>query len=264
MSSYETSTVQFGPSIAEEAAIRGVWSRSPATLCSSVQLGALATQLTAAAALTQQPTALTGTLASIEALLGDERMTRLATTNADAVTQLAEARERLAVNDEAGLARSAAQLFSTLTPVLGREERIVTVAASIDTLLAEGYTVIHESGIHADGIEARRGDEVMLLAVTDGGRTSSDHAGVGGACQVRQLRYEAGLARRGLTVQREVSTPHDDVSPPLIMAAARARERSLALAVARHTQPPLEDTRGSQNRRQRHTAPRRAISGGNG
>jgi hypothetical protein len=135
----------------------------------------------------------------------------------------------------ATLSTAVADLFIDLAPVLAREERTIVADAAVDTLDSLGYTVIHESGTAADGIEARRNNEVMLLAVTDVGDISVDHLGADGACADRQARFETGMAARGVTMRSRAIDPHDDYVGPLISAAAAARETSLARAVARHT-----------------------------
>jgi hypothetical protein len=190
-------------------------------LCTSRELSELAEQLTAPSAdFSQQETP----LRAAAWLLADTRLSELAQTAGPTVhAQLQAIHAQLPSGtsllpgthtetwpttsmSSLALGTAAADLFTHLAPVLAREERSIIAAAAVDTLDSLGYTVIHESGAAADGIEARRNNELMLLAVTDSGEVSTDHLGADGACADRQARFEAGMADRGVTMRSRAVT----------------------------------------------------------
>lgn len=229
-----------------------VWALTPARLCSSGRLAELATELGSA------PSAL-----PVAALLvADHWMSALAVAAGPATTAMLDAvRGGLGADLSDLHAPQLAALFADLAPVLAREERSVVAAAATDTLGAAGYTVIRESGPAADGVEARRGDEVLLLAVTDGGSISIDHVGTDGACGDRQNDFEHGMAQRGITLTTRAVTAHDDNTGPLFTAARARHEPSLARAVAQHT-APRRSARPVRPGRTRLTAEDRTVLGG--
>jgi hypothetical protein len=251
VSRYQSSSTRLtATNVALTNYVRTRWEHSAATLCTSGELSALAGQLIAPSANVSQQAPPLHTAAR---LLADTRLAELAQTAGPAAqAQLWAVRAQLpsgtdllpgthtgnlptASMSSLTLDTAAADLFTHLAQVLAREERSIVADAAVDTLNSRGYTVIHESGAAADGIEARRGNEIMLLAVTDAGEISTDHLGADGACADRQARFEAGMADRGVTMRSRTVDPHEDHVGPLISAAAAAGDTSLALAVARHT-----------------------------
>jgi hypothetical protein len=155
--------------------------------------------------------------------------------NLDAGHRLQSVLENLGAGDAGRSAlMSAADLLTDLSSQLAGLERKTVSALAAETLTKRGYTVHYERGDLADGIEAWSGDEIMLLAVTDGGTVISDQAGAGGACAQRQADFEAGMASRGATLCRVGMDAHGSSVGPLIAAAAATGEDTLARGVARH------------------------------
>lgn len=226
MSRYQSSSTR----MALTNVVLAQWQQSAVSLCSSAELTVLAEQLASSAVLGGQGPL----LPAATRVLADPRLADLArAAGPDIRAQLTTVRTLLPTSSP-GLPTAAADLLTNLAPVLARQERDLVADTAVDTLRHLGYTVIRESGPGADGIEARRSHEVMLLAVTDGGELSTDHLGADGACADRQARFEAAMADRGVVMTSRAVDPHDDVDGPLFAAAAAKHEASLALAIARH------------------------------
>lgn len=191
-----------------------------ADLCFSAELCAAAAMLTVGSPIP----------AAVVPFLTDPRLARLADhAGAEHAARLQDLLPRLSEHD----AGAAASLLGGLRHHLAVLERSAVTALTVDTMTDLGYTVDHERGEHADGIEAWAGDELVLIAVTDGGEMLFDHAGVDGACADRQAQVEDGLRHRGLTITRAGRTAHEQEVRPLIATAAGAGQPSLAAAIAR-------------------------------
>lgn len=122
------------------------------------------------------------------------------------------------------------EALSTVTSQLGAMERLATASLSADSLAGRGYTVERVDGLLTSAVEASRGDEKLLVVVTDGGRVVTDHAGtVGDECVDRQAEYIEAMSERGVLFSEEIAVRHDDPrggSP--ITVASRVRSGSLA------------------------------------
>lgn len=125
-------------------------------------------------------------------------------------------------------------LLANLGQHLAHRERDVVTEQAVEVLRDElGYQVVVAKGDDADGIEAWRGDELLLLAVADGGEVLSDQAGAAD-CDASLRTFERHMGRHGVAMQRVGSDDHGAPSGPMIAAAAAFGEVSLALGVAGH------------------------------
>lgn len=123
-----------------------------------------------------------------------------------------------------------------------REERLLTSHALEDALSSEGFqTSVVEREI-STGVEGRRGSEVILALVEDGGSVTSDQAGfAGGECrdvwdQVKMRMSELGVQ----TSPIEVIYHENPDGGSLIERSALADGRSLANGVVRQREHPDE------------------------
>jgi hypothetical protein len=182
------------------------------------------------AALDNVPTevrATLNTLAPSETTLIDSCLARAdaaaVTGNIDTSTLLAaDARRHL----DAALARAATRIDVAV--------RGITTRAAIESAAELGYTAQVCEGAVATGLDLRRGHEILLLAVHDGGLVEADHAGLADAtCDDRQRALEKALARRGVQLIGTRRVAHrSERGGTLIAGAARRNDASLARAAA--------------------------------
>jgi hypothetical protein len=107
------------------------------------------------------------------------------------------------IQDQHVLAESAlAELAAAVTAAnawLAAATRDITARAFMQAAGELDYTVSVCRGATATGVELRRGDELVLLRIHDGGDVDVDHAGPAGATGGQQLlRLEQAIARRGI------------------------------------------------------------------
>jgi hypothetical protein len=116
--------------------------------------------------------------------------------------------------------------------------RDITTAAFMQAGAELDYTVSLCRGTTATSVELRRGHEVVLLRILNGGDMDFDHAGLFDAtCEQRQLGLEQGVERRGITLARRHWRSRDAASGGELAAAARVdRDLNLALATVLDTE----------------------------
>ncbi|MDA8062049.1 MAG: hypothetical protein M0T80_06380 [Actinomycetota bacterium] len=133
-------------------------------------------------------------------------------------------------------AESTVRLAEDLGAALQLAER-TALAELTAGVLAEhlGYRVTLEVGEAATGIEAWRGDEVVLVAVSNAERLELliDQAGAPD-CAGGLAALEEALCERGVILERLGEAPHEPEDGPLIARAAATGEASLATGIARH------------------------------
>jgi hypothetical protein len=102
------------------------------------------------------------------------------------------------------------------------------------------YVVSSCRGTSTTGIELRRGNEVMLVRIHDGGAVESDHAGlVDHTCTDRQRELEEAVARRGIVLTGRKQLNHGAYNGgDLISAAASLGDPSLARATVINAERP--------------------------
>lgn len=109
-------------------------------------------------------------------------------------------------------------------------ERTAVMALAADVLIDLGYGFETAAGPTTSALEARRGHEVLLVVVENGGSITTDHAGLADdACQDRQADFVAAMARRGVRLDERAEVRHHDPRGGTpILTAARAGQANLA------------------------------------
>ncbi|MDR2354587.1 MAG: hypothetical protein LBE16_00160 [Clostridiales Family XIII bacterium] len=112
------------------------------------------------------------------------------------------------------------------------ERRIFSNIAG-QSLSELGYGVILESDATHSVLEASRGHEKLLILIENGGKITSDHAGISdGGCEARQRQFETEMGKRGVMLARGSEarqTRHNDPrGGALIAEAGRQRAPDLA------------------------------------
>jgi hypothetical protein len=156
--------------------------------------------------------------------------------------QFGTVRQLLASPSGAGTAASAqaalASALSTASTTIGSATRDITAGAFAEAGAELGYAVSVCRGEAVTGIELRRGHELVLMRVSNGGGVESDHAGlVDATCGDRQRELEQAAARRGITITHCDQSDHASAQGGiLIRNAAARRDPSLARAVTYSTE----------------------------
>jgi hypothetical protein len=145
------------------------------------------------------------------------------------------ARAGHAAQDQQALAMSVQE---ELTAVVAVADAAVTGAARDLTAGAvlqaafEFYDAISaRRGATATDVELRRGPEVVLLTIRDGGDMDIDHAGLlAETCGERQIRLERAVQRRGITLTRHHQRFHDEAEGELVAGRAALDDPAPALS----------------------------------
>lgn len=134
-----------------------------------------------------------------------------------------------------------ASAVTTARSAIDGATRDVTADAFTEAGRELHYAVSLCRGTSTTGIEMRRGNEVMLLRIHDGGTVEADHAGlVDHTCSDRQRELEEAVARRGIVLTGRKQLNHGAYNGgDLIRTAAALGDPSLARAtVVNAEQPP--------------------------
>jgi hypothetical protein len=127
-----------------------------------------------------------------------------------ASAEFSRVRAHLAGGSRSALETTATDLQTELAETLAIATTIVTAATRAITAttfaqsgLELGYTVSTHQGDSATCVELRRGQEIVVVGVHDGGSVEVDHGGLAEAtCEERQLQLERAVQRHGVDVAR--------------------------------------------------------------
>ena len=101
----------------------------------------------------------------------------------------------------ADLQTELAETLTAATAVVTAAARGITANALAESGLELGYAVTTHQGEAATCVELRRGHEIVLIGVRDGGNVEFDHGGLtDDTCEKRQLHLEQAAKRRGVFV----------------------------------------------------------------
>jgi hypothetical protein len=136
------------------------------------------------------------------------------------------ARARDAAPDQQALAASAqaklAEAVAAADARIAVALRGITAGAFTQAAVELDYAVSVCRGTTALGVELRRGREVVLLRIHNGGELDFDHFGLLDAkCGQRQLSLERAVERRGITLAKRHQRYHDAAGGGEQIAGAR-------------------------------------------
>jgi hypothetical protein len=101
----------------------------------------------------------------------------------------------------ADLQTELAETLTVAATVVAAATRDITANAFAESGLDLGYTVTTHQRDTVTCVELRRGQEIVLVGVHDGGSVEFDHGGLADdTCEKRQLHLEQAAKRRGVFV----------------------------------------------------------------
>ena len=148
------------------------------------------------------------TLPDLRQLISAPRVSSVLSTLAPA--EFSRVRAHMEGGSRSALETTAADLQAELAETLAVAITAVTAATrniTANTIADSGrnlgYAVTTHPAETATCVELRRGNEIVLVRVHDGGNLEFDHCGLtGGTCGERQLQLERAAKHHGLAIQR--------------------------------------------------------------
>lgn len=130
------------------------------------------------------------------------------------------------------------ELLRSVAVDLGAREREAMTNLLTDALETSDAVVTVARGEYANGIESWFNDDLVLIAITDGGIAVVDQAAPSGNCAEHLENIVTLLEDAGVHIAVTHLDKHDEQPGPLIAAAAATGEASLAKAISECATPP--------------------------